>query len=119
MQPYERFAAWQHAHALVLLVYRATEHFPTAERFGLVSQIRRAAFSAAANIVEGSARKGTGEFRRFLDFAWSSLVELSYALRLAHALGYLNDETYQSIEGVRAEAARTTWGLYRSVRDAA
>jgi len=55
MAPYERFAAWRECHALALEVYRATRLFPKDELYGLTSQARRAAFSAAANIVEGSA----------------------------------------------------------------
>jgi len=58
MAPYERFAAWRECHALALEVYRATRVFPKDELYGLTSQARRAAFSAAANIVEGSPPRG-------------------------------------------------------------
>ena len=61
--------------------------FPNDERYGLTSQLRRAAFSAAVNIVEGSARRSTKEFRRFLDISLSSLSEVGYALRFAHDTG--------------------------------
>src|SRR5207248_7049905 len=65
MAAYERFAAWRECHALALEVYRATRAFPREELYGLTSQTRRAAFSAAANIVEGSAKHGAREYRRF------------------------------------------------------
>src|SRR5690242_16163219 len=65
MAPYERFAAWRECHALALEVYRATRLFPKDELYGLTSQARRAAFSAAANIVEGSAKRGSAESRPF------------------------------------------------------
>src|SRR2546421_9498164 len=87
MAPYERFAAWRECHALALEVYRATRSFPKEELYGLTSQARRAAFSAAANIVEGSARRGSAEFRRFLDISLGSLTELGYTLRISRELG--------------------------------
>ncbi|PYO62354.1 MAG: hypothetical protein DMD70_05625 [Gemmatimonadetes bacterium] len=61
MMPYERFTAWKACHELALAVYRATRSFPKEELFGLTSQMRRAAFSAAANIAEGSAKRGSAE----------------------------------------------------------
>ena len=80
MAPYERLKAWQECHKLVLETYRATRSFPREELYGLTSQTRRAAFSAAANIVEGSAKHGAREYRRFLDIAIGSLAELGYAV---------------------------------------
>src|SRR5438067_6264923 len=59
-----------------LAVYRVTKRFPADERYGLTSQTRRAAFSAAVNIVEGSSRRSAKEFRRFLDISLSSLTEV-------------------------------------------
>ena len=67
MAPYERFQAWQIAHQLALEIYRTTDHWPPQERYELTRQLRRAALSAPANIAEGAAKRGTREFRRFLD----------------------------------------------------
>src|SRR5207248_10779342 len=64
------------SHELALAVYRVTKRFPADERYGLTSQTRRAAFSAAVNIVEGSSRRSAKEFRRFLDISLSSLTEV-------------------------------------------
>src|SRR5712691_6220561 len=86
MAPYEKLHAWRECHELALAVYRATKSFPTEEQFGLTSQIRRAAFSSAVNIVEGSARRSRKEFRRFLDISLSSLTEVGYALRFSRKL---------------------------------
>src|SRR6266852_6953117 len=89
MAPHKRFIAWQECHKLVLAVYKATESFPKHELYGLTSQARRAAFSSAANIVEGASRMGRNEFRRFLDISLGSLSELEYALEVAaDALGF-------------------------------
>src|SRR5256884_5748585 len=86
MPPYERLRAWQECHKLVLETYRATKTFPRDELYGLTSQTRRAAFSAAANIVEGSAKHGAREYRRVLDIAIRSVAGLRYALPVAGEL---------------------------------
>jgi four helix bundle protein len=116
MLPYERFEAWQKCHALVLRVYQATASFPATERYGLRAQARQAAFSAAANIAEGSARRGPREFRRFLDLSLGSLSELAYTLRLAFDLGMLSEAEWRDLDSLRDNAGKLTWGLYDSVR---
>lgn len=79
---------WQKAHALVLDVYRLTRGFPADERFGLTSQIRRAAVSIAANIAEGFPKRGPQDKARFYNIAQGSLEEVRYYLILATDLGY-------------------------------
>jgi four helix bundle protein len=118
MNSYERLEAWQAAHRFVLLVYRTTRGFPMEERFGLSSQLRRAAFAVAANIVEGSAKKGPREFRRYLDIAVGSVAELRYTLRLVKDLDLLSDDQFNDLESERDKVGRLTWGLYRSMRRA-
>lgn len=118
MNSHERLEAWQAAHQLVLLVYRTTRSFPVEERYGLTSQIRRAAFSVAANIAEGAAKRGTREFRRYLDIAVGSMGELTYALRLVHDLELLAQDQWQNVEALRDRVSRLTWRLYASIRDA-
>src|SRR5437016_5142474 len=83
MQPFERLEAWKVSHELALAVYRATESFPRQELYGLTSQARRAALSIPTNVVEGSAKRGPAEFRRFLDISLGSLAELAYLLIFA------------------------------------
>jgi four helix bundle protein len=114
-QPYERFQAWVAAHELELRVYHLTRTWPPEERWGLVSQARRAGFSVAANICEGSARSGPREFRRFLGLSLGSLAELSYIFRLARDLGYLRADEGTELEILRDHTHRLTWGLYRAV----
>ncbi len=115
MAPYERFAAWRECHALALKVYRATRGFPKDELYGLTSQARRAAFSAAANIVEGSAKRGSMEFRRFLDVSLGSLTELGYTLRVSKELGFLTEEYWAELDDLQNRARFLTWKLYESV----
>jgi four helix bundle protein len=117
MMPYERFRAWQACDQLVVAVYRDTAAFPRHELYGLTSQARRAAFSAAANIVEGSAKRGPREFRRYLDIALGSLSELAYTLRLCQKLGFLRDDQWCELDRLRTNASRLTWALYEAVRN--
>jgi four helix bundle protein len=113
--PYERFQAWKAAHRVALEIYRETDRWPREERFGLSIQLRRAALSAPTNIAEGASKRGTREFRRFLDIALGSLAEVSYLLRFSRDYGLLSEESWLDLEAVRSEAGRLTWNLYYAV----
>ena len=94
--------AWQQAVDLVCAVYRFTEAFPDSERYGLSSQMRRAAVSVPANIAEGFARSGTRELIHFLSIASGSLSELDTLAEVAVRLGYVSNagEMQQQIDDV-------------------
>jgi four helix bundle protein len=79
---------WQKAHQFVLDVYRLTQKFPNDERFGLTSQLRRAAVSVPANIAEGFPKRGVLDKARFFNIAQGSLEEVRYYLILSKDLGY-------------------------------
>jgi four helix bundle protein len=115
MMPYERFLAWQHCHKVVLAIYQATPKWPD-ERFALAQQARRAAYSAGLNIAEGSAKRGTREFRRYLDIANGSLSELAHILRIARDLEYLTGDEWENLERLRSSAGKLTWKLYASMK---
>ena len=87
----------------MLETYRATKSFPREELYGLTSQARRAAFSAAVNIVEGSAKHGAREYRRFLDITIGSLAELGYAFRVARELEVMSRSDWDGLEDLRNE----------------
>ncbi|MFC1582790.1 four helix bundle protein [Planctomycetota bacterium] len=89
---------WEKSHKIVLNIYKATAPFPSEEIYGLTSQIRRAAVSVPANIVEGSARSTTKDFVRFLHNSRGSLEELRYHLLLSKDLEFLSPETYEKME---------------------
>jgi four helix bundle protein len=112
---YRRLEAWQRCHELALGIYQATSTFPVAERYGLTSQARRAAFSAAANIAEGAAKRGRREFRRFLDITLGSLAELSYFLDLAGDLALLTAPQQAELRALHTRASQVTWKLYASM----
>lgn len=86
---YSKLKVFELANALVLSVYRATKTFPSDERFGLLSQMRRAAVSVPTNIVEGCGRQSPKEFQRFLVIALGSATELRYLVGLSHQLEFL------------------------------
>jgi len=115
MMPYERLRAWRACDDLTVAVYRATERFPRHELYGLTSQARRAAFSSGANIAEGSAKRGPREFRRYLDISIGSLSEVGYVLHIAKRLDYLTIEEWRALDGLRSEASKLTWHLYKSL----
>ena len=94
MMPYEKIVAWRVSHELVLHVYTMTRTWPREERYGLVSQARRAALSIPSNMPEGSAKRTSREFRRFLDIAIGSLSELSYLLSVARDLEFCTHEEW-------------------------
>lgn len=116
MRDHRKLKAFQLADNLVTEVYKATRNFPKEERYGLTSQLRRAAVSVPANIVEGSARETQGEYRQFLNIAFGSLRETGYLIHLSRRLGYLPDGSSQTLEDLQTEAAKTLSGLVRSLK---
>ena len=89
-----KLRAFQLADSLVIDIYKETAAFPPEERYGLQAQTRRAAVSAASNLVEGSARRGDGEYLNFCNIACASAFETRYLLDLAFRLGVLNPDAY-------------------------
>ena len=86
------------ADQLILEVYAKTAMFPDDERYGIRSQVRRAAVSVAANIVEGCARDKTGDYLRFVCIATGSAAETLYLLDLSTRLGFLAPQVYKEME---------------------
>ena len=107
---------WERAHALTLLVYRLTSRFPGVERYGLTSQLRRAAASVATNIVEGCGKNGDTELARYLTIALGSANEVDYLLLLARDLGYLANQSYESARSLVEEVRRMLASLIDRLR---
>lgn len=110
-QRFQDLQVWQKAHQLVLGIYRITRTFPDNERYGLVSQMRRAAVSVAANIAEGFKRRGQADKIRFYNISETSLEEVKYYLILSRDLGYTADN-----ETLMAEAETISRMLYRLIQ---
>ncbi len=113
VKSYEDLVAWQKAYQLVLEVYRLTKLFPDDERFGLVTQMRRAAVSIPSNIAEGWGRQSTTDYLRFLRIARGSTYELITQSRLAGDLDY--DENCGNIINAAREVERLINGLIRAI----
>ena len=89
LRSYKDLELWKKSMDLVVDIYKLTKDFPSQEKFGLISQIRRAAVSIPSNIAEGSSRNNTKEFIQFLYIANGSLSEIETQLEIASRLGYL------------------------------
>lgn len=113
---HRRLKVFQLADDLTAEVYRVTKGFPREELFGLTSQIRRAAVSVPANIVEGCSRPSQADYLRFLGLAKSSLQELGYYLYLSNKLGYLTREKFESLYAQYDECARRLQALINSLQ---
>lgn len=97
MRPHKNLDVWKKSVDFVIDIYKATENFPTDERFGLTSQLRRAAVSIPANIAEGAGRKSNKEFLNFLSIAQGSASEVETEILIAYRLDYLSLENYNSL----------------------
>ena len=115
MRPHHKLEAWNQAVELVTEVYRKTDSFPKEERYGLTSQIRRAAVSIPANIAEGAARFSSREFARFLSNAQGSASELETELLIAHRLGYLDETNFSDLISQLERIGRLITGLSKHV----
>lgn len=117
MRDHRKLRAFELADGLVLAVYRLTRRFPDDERFGLTSQLRRAAVSVASNIVEGSARSGLADYIRFLDMAYGSVKEVEYQLTIAERLDFAEQDTLAPVLDRATETSKVLHGLIRSLRN--
>lgn len=116
---YRDLIVWQRAIELVTAIYRQTTKFPDHERFGLTSQLRRAAVSVPSNIAEGQGRLTRGEFRQFLGQARGSLLEIDTQITIAHKLGYLREQEYEFLLDRTGEVGKMLNGLIDSLREQA
>ena len=112
---YRDLVVWQKAMELAECVYRATAEFPLEERYGLTSQMRRAAVSIPSNIAEGQGRRSSDEeFIRFLRIGMGSLCELEAQLELSLRLQMITPEQLKQVRPLSDEVGRLLNGLIRS-----
>lgn len=115
IKSFKDLQAWQLSVAASLEVYRLTARFPDSERFGLVSQLRRASIAIPANIAEGYGRGSTADYVRFCRIARGSLYEVQTLLLIASELGYVDSSERESLDEQLNECGRVLAGLIRSV----
>ena len=116
MKNYKELGVWQMSIALAVQVCKMTGRFPDVEKFGLSSQMRRAATSVPANIGEGWGRGTTREYIQFLLIARGSLMELETHSIIAHQLEYLNEDHLNQFQRQIEEIGRMLNGLIRSLK---
>ena len=116
MGDYKQLLVWKHAHGLALEVYRATQRFPSQERYGLVAQMRRAAVSIVSNIAEGSGRQSDREQSRFLRIARGSVHEVQCQLLLSRDLGFMAPDKWLALDGIVQEVSKMINGLVSSLQ---
>lgn len=112
---FRNLRVWQAGVRFVVQIYRVTRTFPPDERFGLTSQLRRAAISLPANIAEGHGRISSGEWIQFLGIARGSAYEIETQLVIAHELGLLDEPTHRELTNAISGIAR---GLIRLIEAA-
>ncbi|MBK9216888.1 MAG: four helix bundle protein [Chloracidobacterium sp.] len=112
---YKSLIVWQKSIALVKLIYQITAKFPADEKFGLTSQMRRAAVSIPSNIAEGQARRTTGDYVRFVSTAEGSLAELDTQLIIAIDLNYADKTATRDCLGLMLEVRKMLNSLRRSL----
>jgi four helix bundle protein len=108
---------WQEAMALAELCYKRTSNFPALERYGLMSQIRRAVVSVASNIAEGHGRRTLPAYLSHLSIALGSQAELETQIELSHRLVYLNDSEANEVLDLAGRVGRRLHALMRSLEE--
>ncbi len=115
IRSYRDLKVWQKSMDLTVRTYEVTRRFPSEEKYGIVSQMRRAAASVPANIAEGQARRSTKEFIQMLGIARGSLAEIETFVASSERLGMTRSETSESVLEDCAEINRMMNGLMRAL----
>ena len=116
MHEYQKLDAWKRGMALVEAVYRTTKSFPDTERYGLVSQMRRASVSIPSNIAEGAGRRTSKDFARFLTIAAGSCSEVATLIQVSKRLNLMQATAAATLEREAIEIRKMVNGLVRSQR---
>ena len=98
MEKVEELDVFKLSHASTLEVFEITKSFPEEEKFGLISQMRRAAYSIPMNLMEGAHRLGSKEYRQFVGIAKGSAGEIKYQLLLVKDLRYISEDRYSTLK---------------------
>lgn len=112
---FERLEAWQHALDIAETVYIMTRAFPSEERYGLASQLRRAAVSVSANLAEGASRISSQEQVRFVEIALGSLHEVVSEAAIGKRQGFVGDDDFARLYAMAEKQGRMLSGLRRSL----
>ena len=116
-KPHKKLNAWKESLDLVVTIHRISGAFPRDEQYGLTSQMRRATLSVPCNIAEGAARQTIKEFINYLHMAQGSLSELDTQLEVAKCLGYLNEDSWRTVDHQIERIDKQVTGLIRHLRN--
>ncbi|MFC2136263.1 four helix bundle protein [Bacteroidota bacterium] len=116
VKSFKDLIVWQKSHNLTIEIYEITKKFPSEEKFGIISQLRRAAYSVPSNIVEGHSRNSRKEFKHFLAIAKASLMELQYFIILSRDLKYINAAEFNSIDELITEVSKILYSFTKSLQ---
>ncbi len=116
MRDFRSIKVWEKGHQLTLVVYQVTQKFPSDERFGLTSQMRRASSSIPTNIVEGCGRVGDLELARFMQISMGSASELEYLILLAQDLNLIDQHLYKQLQTQTLEVKRMLASFIKRLR---
>jgi four helix bundle protein len=114
---FEKLEVWSKAVSFADRIYEVTRPFPTDERFGLTSQMRRASVSISSNIAEGSGRSSNKDFVRFVEIAYGSVMEVVSQLQIAFRQSFVAAEARDELYASAEELARMLSGLKASLLD--
>jgi four helix bundle protein len=115
MRNIKEYEVFKKSHKLVLEIYKMTKNFPKEELYGLVSQLRRAAYSVPMNLSEGGARQGEKEFSQFINISLGSCEEMRYQLLLSKDLGYIDLKKYEELDSEAKIVKKMLSRLYSKV----
>ena len=116
LKNYKKLRIWQKSYQLCLVIYKETSKFPKEERFGLISQMRRAAVSITSNIAEGFGRIHPKEKLNFYIYAKSSLIELENQYIIAKDVSYIKKEEYENTTNIILSVAKPLGALITKTR---
>ena len=111
---FEKLECWQQARQLAVWIFQITKNFPAEEKFGIISQMRRASISIASNIAEGTSRKTAKDQAHFSTIAYSSTIELLNDLIITYDLNFLNTEMYEQGRAMIEKQTLLISGLRKS-----
>lgn len=117
MGSYEKLEVWEKSHEFVLNIYKATKDFPKEEKYGLVSQLRRASASIPTNIAEGKGSLYSKKLISFLDIARGSAHEVEYLLRLSKDLEYFDEDTYGELNKSCTQILKMLTNFIKTLKD--
>ena len=108
--------AWKEGHKLVLLIYKLCEHFPETEKFGLASQLKRAAISVTSNIAEGFSRNTSKEKVQFYRISMGSLMEIQNQLQVANELVFITQDQFNQANAQSVVVSKLIIGIIKSAK---